>query len=70
MINTTFETPAELTEEAIEILCREMGVVKTIRFLQQFSNGYGDYTKERENLFKDLTVADVVAEIEKSRKID
>ena len=70
MINTTFETPAELTEEAIEILCREMGVVRTIRFLQQFSNGRGDYTKERENLFKDLTVADIVAEIEKSRKID
>ena len=70
MINTTFETPAELTEEAIEILCREMGVVKTIRFLQQFSNGYGDYTKERENFFKGLTVADIVAEIEKSRKID
>ena len=69
-MNTTIETPAELTEEAIEILCREMGVVKTLRFLQQFSNGYGDYTRERENLFKDLTVADIVAEIEKSRKID
>ena len=69
-MNTTFETPAALTEEAIEILCREMGVVKTMRFLQQFSNGRGDYTKERENLFKDLTVRDIVAEIEKSRKID
>ena len=70
MMNTTFETPAKLTEEAIDILCREMGVVKTIRFLQQFGSGYGDYTKERENLFKDLTVADIVAEIEKKRKID
>lgn len=70
MINTNFETPATLTEEAIEILCREMGVVKTIRFLQQFSNGYGDYTKEREKNFKDLKVADIVAEIEKTRKID
>ena len=69
-MNTTFETPAKLTEEAIEILCREMGVVKTIRFLQQLSSGYGDYTKERENLFKDLTVADIVAEIEKTRKMD
>ncbi len=68
-MNTTIETPAEITEEAIEILCREMGVVRTIRFLQQFSNGRGDYTKERENLFKDLTVADIVAEIEKTRKI-
>lgn len=67
-MNTTIETPAEITEEAIEFLCREMGVVKTIRFLQQFSNGRGDYTKERENLFKDLTVADIVAEIKKNKK--
>ncbi len=69
-MNTTTEETSEITAEAIELLFCEMGVVKTLRFLSRVSGGRGDYTKERENLFKDLTVADIVAEIEKSRKID
>jgi hypothetical protein len=38
---------AELTEEAIQILYRELGVVNTVRFLRQFSTGLGNYTRER-----------------------
>jgi len=35
---------AEITQSAIHLLCREMGVVSTARFLNQFSVGYGNYT--------------------------
>ena len=38
---------ADLTQSAIHILCREMGVVNTTRFLNQFSLGQGNYTEER-----------------------
>jgi hypothetical protein len=49
---------AEITQSAIHLLCREMGVVNTARFLNQFSVGYGNYTEERDQLFGHLTVED------------
>ena len=42
------------------ILSREIGIANTIRFLNQFSPGYGNYTEEREALFKDLTLDEVL----------
>ena len=54
---------AELTERAIHILSREIGVANTMRFLGQFATGSGNYTEEREALFRDLTLDDIVAEI-------
>ena len=58
---------AEITQSAIHLLCREMGVVSTARFLNQFSVGYGNYTKERDQLFGQLTVEEIAAEIRHQR---
>ena len=58
---------AEITQEAIEVLLREIGVVNTVRFLNQFTGGYGDYTAERQRLFGDLTLDEIVAAIEQDR---
>jgi hypothetical protein len=58
---------AEITKEALRILYREIGVVNTIRFVNQFTTGFGDYTQEREVLFKDLTLEDLLAEIKQNR---
>lgn len=66
MIPTT--TPlAEITHSAIHLLCQEMGVVNTARFLNQFSLGYGNYTAERDQLFGTLTVEEITAEIKRKR---
>jgi hypothetical protein len=54
---------AEVTQEAIRVLLRELGVVNTLRFLKQYTTGYGDYTAERAHLFGEMTVAEIVAEI-------
>ena len=43
--------------------CKEIGIVNTIRFVNQFTVGYGNYTEEREALFEDLTMDDIVASI-------
>ena len=51
----------EITQEAIELLTKGIGLVATVRFLNQFSSGYGDYTQEREALFGDLTLDQVLA---------
>ena len=53
----------EITQQAIAVLMREIGVVNTVRFLNQFTLGYGDYTAERDALFADLTLDEAVAAI-------
>ncbi|MEW6287414.1 MAG: hypothetical protein AB1509_14420 [Chloroflexota bacterium] len=59
---------AEVTHEALRVLYKEIGVVNTIRFVNQFTAGYGDYTKEREALFEGMTLDDLFAEISKMRR--
>jgi hypothetical protein len=54
---------AEVTDHAIHVLAREMGVVNTMRFLNQFVTGSGNYTQERDALFQDLTLENVLAEV-------
>ncbi len=58
---------SEINEQAIRLLVREMGAADAARFISQFTTGYGDYTKERKELFKDLTLEEVVQQI-RSRK--
>jgi len=57
----------ELTTATIKLLCREIGVVNTVRFINQFTIGYGNYTAEREQLIGNLTVDEIVAEIKRKR---
>jgi len=53
---------------AIHILCKEIGLVNTTRFINQFTMGYGDYTKERELLFADLTLDEIISEIKQKQQ--
>ena len=57
----------QITHEAIQVLYQEIGVVNTVRFLNQFTLGYGDYTVERDALFADLTLDDILTEIKLER---
>lgn len=52
---------SEITQEAVDILFKEIGIVSTVRFLNQFTIGYGNYTEEREALFKDVALDEIVA---------
>ena len=58
---------AEITQEALKVLYKEIGIVNTVRFLNQFTVGYGDYVEERERLFAGLTVDDIASEIKRGR---
>ena len=51
MINAQGMTPEKVRLLGLEVLNRELGPDLMIEFLQQYSNGSGDYTKEREKLF-------------------
>jgi hypothetical protein len=58
----------EINQQAISLLYKELGVVDAVRFLKQFTQGYGNYTQEREVLFADKSLDDIVSDIEKRRK--
>lgn len=61
---------SELTQRATEVLVKEIGVVNTIRFLNQIRGGAGDYTVEREQLFEGMSVDDIVRNIKARRQPD
>ncbi|MDM8527744.1 hypothetical protein QUF58_05960 [Anaerolineales bacterium HSG24] len=65
----SIQRPLDDKEQPIKILCQEIGVVNTIRFINQFTTGYGDYTAEREHLFADLTLEDIISGIRHNRQI-
>jgi hypothetical protein len=60
----------EINLRAIHLLYKELGVVDAVRFLSQFSQGYGNYTLERDALFAKKSLDEIVNEIEKRRTPD
>jgi hypothetical protein len=61
---------AEISRRARNALIQELGVVDTLRFLNQFRAGSGDYTKEREQLFKGESAGSLMANIKAQRNAD
>jgi hypothetical protein len=55
----------EINKEANSILIKQLGLSKTLRFLNQFTSGKGDYTKRKDEIFHEKTVDDIVKEIKK-----
>jgi hypothetical protein len=58
----------EINQQAIRLLYQELGVINAVRFLKQFTVGFGDYTKEREVLLGSKTLDQIVNEIVQMRK--
>jgi len=54
---------AEITQEALRVLYRELGIVNTIRFLNQFTTGFGNYTEERRTLVENQTLDEVLVDL-------
>ena len=55
----------EINQQALRLLYQELGITDTVRFLRQFTTGFGDYTKEREVLFARKTLPEIIGEMEK-----
>ena len=58
---------SEISRRATHILFKEMGVVDTIRFFNQFSMGQGDYTKERQKWLSDISLDEAISHIKSQR---
>lgn len=66
-MNVHIQPISELTHRATHALIQELGIVDTIRFLNQFRAGHGNYTVERIQLFEGMSVKDIVTDIKARR---
>lgn len=64
-MNVQTKPLSDITKQAIDVLTKEIGIVDTVRFLNQFTTGYGNYTEERDALFKDITLDEILATVKK-----
>ena len=53
----------EFQRHALAILQRELGAEGFARFLRLYRSGSGDYTKERDQLLKGVTIDDIVEQV-------
>ena len=56
-------TTEQIRNHGLELLRRELGVIGMVRFLQQFSNGEGDYSVDRHQWLDNLSREEVLAQI-------
>lgn len=60
--------PVILRKMGLEALCKSLGPLGMVRFLQQYEVGTGDYTKERDFWLKDINIESIAIELRNRRK--
>lgn len=58
---------AEISRHAADVLIREIGGVDTLRFLNQFRTGSGDYTTQRGQWLDGLSLENITSAIKAKR---
>lgn len=58
----------EITEKALRLLIQEIGIVNTIRFINQFNTGTGNSVEEKDRLYGNMTVKEIAAAIRQSKQ--
>jgi hypothetical protein len=67
---TMTKTQQELVRQGYQALVDTLGVVDTIRFIQHFSPGQGDYTKERHEWLDQISREDIFTSMKQRREDD
>jgi hypothetical protein len=68
MIDSHTATLEEIRHAGIHALTRELGPTGMVRFLQQFDNGHGDYTAERQQWVGTIGVKALVEQIQRDKE--
>ena len=66
-MNVEMKPMALVNENATKALVQEIGAVDTIRFINQFSTGHGNYTEERRAMVDSMTLEDILSGIEEMK---
>ena len=68
MIDVTKLTQDEITRLGIDTLALALGPAGMARFMQQFTIGSGDYTRDRDKILGNPTVEEIVTRIKQRRQ--
>jgi len=66
-MNVPTQPLSEITRQAVAVLVREIGVARTLRFLEQYRIGQGDYTAERHSFLTDPPLEEL---FDQARRLD
>jgi hypothetical protein len=58
-----YNNPVTLRKAGLAALTKELGPLGMALFMRQYDSGYGDYTLEREELLKNVTLEDIEREL-------
>ena len=58
-----YNNPVMLRKAGLTALTKELGPLGMALFMRQYDGGYGDYTAERDELLKNITLDDVEREL-------
>jgi len=64
------KTQQQIVKQGYKALVDSLGVVDAIRFIQHFSPGQGDYTKERHQWLDKITLEEAIAEMKQRPEDD
>jgi hypothetical protein len=67
-MNNDYMTLNEIRVLGFETLLRELGPVATIRFMQQYESGRGNYTRDRHKWLTKKSVKEQAQEITQEKK--
>ena len=67
-MNNDYMTLNEIRVIGFETLLRELGPAATIRFMQQYESGRGNYTRDRQKWLPKKSVKELAKEIAKQKK--
>ena len=56
----------QIRMEGWKALTERLGPAGAMRFMMQYDPGHGDYSKERHDIFADLTLDDLLGAIQKA----
>ena len=59
-----YNDPVTIRKTGLEVLAKELGPLGMVLFMRQYDKGYGNYTEERNELLKDITIEDIEQELE------
>ncbi len=64
------KTQHEIIKQGYDALVQSLGITDTIRFIQYFSPGYGDYTKERHQWLEQTSLEEVLTQMKQISEND
>ena len=59
-----YRNPSVLRKAGLDALTKELGPLGMALFMRQYDSGYGDYTAERNEILKDITLEDIERDLD------